>query len=253
MDADGDGVLAGLEVRGGVELGGQARALAVAEEDPVEPHRERGVDALEAQEGAAGARPVGREAEGAAVFAGGVGVGDPGRVDGERVDRVGVLRFAVGGVAVEVVHLPHRRDREGAPGRGVEGGVLEALGGVVEAGPQPEAPLAVEAERGGVGGQRRPGIAPPTAWANAFHVGEIGSAHRQVPFPYAIRPVGASPPDIQPGPPSCRALARPPRLGSTVRARLLSAMAQVLISARPWCPEWQATRIDTGFYLRGGR
>jgi hypothetical protein len=106
---------------GGVELGGQPAARAVAEPDPVDPHRETRVHALEAQHGAVEREVLG-ELELAPVLAGRVGVGHA-----RRVDREGVVDVRVGGPAV-AVQLPERRDGQLVPAGIGEVGLVEAGG-----------------------------------------------------------------------------------------------------------------------------
>ena len=103
---------------GDVELVAEPAAGRLAQLDAVEPRAQVGVDAVEAQDGAAG-RPSGRELEAGAVVPGRVRVRDVRRVDRERVRDVRVRGRAV------AVQLPVRRDREPVPAAVVERGVGE--------------------------------------------------------------------------------------------------------------------------------
>ncbi len=177
VDADGQHVRARPQRVGDVELLHQAAALADADLHAVQPDAVERLDAVEADQRPGPPTvvdPAGR-LERAPVVAGRVVVGHVRRVEREGVLHVGVRRGAVAALARGVaVQDPVRRDRQGVPGpvvvRRVGEARIEADGG----GRPPEPPVAVEAERRGVGLDPGPRAAPPAAArAGVLEVGQV--------------------------------------------------------------------------------
>ncbi len=147
VHADGEHVAARREQRPHVELGRQPAARPEAQFRAVEPGPRARLDAVEAQHHL-GAHPVGRHVERHPVVARGVLLRRVRRVDGERVDHVGVPGFPVS------VQRPVRGDGQRVPRRVVEVGGRE-VGGHVGHRRQPEPPVPREIQRRRVGSQRR--------------------------------------------------------------------------------------------------
>ena len=117
-DLDGKDVAAGLADLGDVELAGQARVLAHADGDAVDPDGTDALDGAEAQDQALSGPLLGH-GESGAVEAGGIGLGHGGRLAGP-----GHLDVGVPGLAV-TLHGPAAGDRDVVPGPVVEVGTHE--------------------------------------------------------------------------------------------------------------------------------
>ena len=157
VDLDGEGVVAGFEKLGDVELGGGAGVLGVADFLAVDPEVEGGVDAFEGEEGVA-AVPIFGDGEvatvGADLIAIFLGEGevvplgnahDAGRVFFEGIGDVGVVGGAV------AVHLPVGGHGDVIPGGDIVVGFEEVDGAVVGVADVVEFPDPVEdAAEGGL-------------------------------------------------------------------------------------------------------
>ena len=181
-DAHGEDVFAfEVEPVRDVEFVRKAAARPLPHGDAVDESLEPGVDALETQADAAPLPRV-RHAEGAPVAAGRVLGRDKGRVEGNRVLDVGVVRMAV------ALELPVRGDGNRVPVRIVEINRLETLRRGLGRRIEVEAPVAVERRGGRVGafrtdGRRKVGARRQTAHAEIvdrfpgtrFHRGDSAS------------------------------------------------------------------------------
>ena len=135
---DGDGVAAGPDAIGDIELGRDAAALGEADLFTIDPEIKGGIDTLEADKDLF-AIPSLVDPEIAAVAASWVFGGDAGWIDRERVLDVRVVRMAV------ALELPVARDGDVCPRRDVECLLKEALGYLGHGGGVMELPLAIEA------------------------------------------------------------------------------------------------------------
>ena len=138
VDHHGQHVVAGGDKGRDVELGGHMRYLREAREGAVDPDVERGVHAVKVQEHLALVPALGQR-EGAAIAADGVVVGHIGRIEGNGIVDVGVVRLVV------AVHLPVGRDRKLVPALVgiIVIDLLKALGRAADGGIE-EIPAAVE-------------------------------------------------------------------------------------------------------------
>ncbi|GAV46281.1 hypothetical protein Saa2_09283 [Streptomyces acidiscabies] len=175
VDADRDNVAFRPQQPAHRELVGQARPLELAEFRAVQPDPGAGLHAVETQHRVPARRPVAGEVEDAQVVTGRVLGRDVRRVHRERIENV-----CVNGGAVALEH-PVPRDRDLRPPPGVVSGRRERV--VLGAGRlrQPEAPAAVQRQRGRVRG-RVPGAGRerPVARRDVLDVGDIrgGGAER---------------------------------------------------------------------------